>query len=69
MLAQIVADVLGLRPDDIHVVTGDTSSSPMGLGAFASRQAVTAGNAAFQTATLVAEKAKAAAASPTALAS
>ncbi len=62
MLAQIVADVLGLRPEDIHVVTGDTSASPLGLGAFASRQAVTAGNAAFRTATLVAEKAKAAAA-------
>jgi len=62
MLAQIVADVLGLQPDAIHVVTGDTDASPLGLGAFASRQAVTAGNAAFQAAALVAEKAKAAAA-------
>jgi carbon-monoxide dehydrogenase large subunit len=62
MLAQIVADVLSVEPGDIHVVTGDTSSSALGLGAYASRQAVTAGNAAFRVATLVAEKAKAAAA-------
>ena len=62
MLAQIVADVLGVRPDAIHVVAGDTSVTPLGLGAYASRQAVTAGNAAFQAATLVAAKAKTAAA-------
>jgi carbon-monoxide dehydrogenase large subunit len=62
MLAQIVADVLGVPPDTIHVVAGDTAASPLGLGAYASRQAVTAGNAAFQAAILVAEKAKAAAA-------
>ena len=61
MLAQIVAGVLGLEPQAIQVIAGDTNASPMGLGAFASRQAVTAGNAVFQAATLVAEKAKAAA--------
>ena len=62
MLAQIVADVLDVQPAAIHVVVGDTAASPLGLGAYASRQAVTAGNAAFQAATLVANKAKAAAA-------
>ncbi len=62
MLAQIVADVLGLAPEAIHVVVGDTSATPAGLGAYASRQAVTAGNAAYAAATLLAEKAKAAAA-------
>ena len=61
MLAQIVAGVLGLEPQAIQVIAGDTNASPMGLGAFASRQAVTAGNAVFQAATLIAEKAKAAA--------
>ena len=60
MLAQIVADVLGAPPHTIRVVVGDTAASPLGLGAYASRQAVTAGNAAFQAAMLVAEKAKAA---------
>jgi carbon-monoxide dehydrogenase large subunit len=58
MLAQLVAGVLGIRPDDIHVVDGDTAASPLGLGAFASRQAVTAGNAAYLAARAVAEKAK-----------
>jgi carbon-monoxide dehydrogenase large subunit len=58
MLAQLVAGVLGARPDDIHVIDGDTGASPLGLGAFASRQAVTAGNAVHLAARAVAEKAK-----------
>ena len=62
MLAQVVAQVLGVAPDKIHVVVGDTSATPAGLGAYASRQAVTAGNAAFAAATLLANKAKIAAA-------
>ena len=39
------ADLLGVPPDDIDVIDGDTAGTPLGLGAFASRQAVTAGNA------------------------
>jgi carbon-monoxide dehydrogenase large subunit len=62
MLAQLAADVLGVAPEQIHVVDGDTAASPLGLGAFASRQAVTAGNAIHRAATMVAEKAKKAAA-------
>jgi carbon-monoxide dehydrogenase large subunit len=62
MLAQIIADVLKVPPEQIEVAVGDTSASPSGLGAYASRQAVTAGNAAFKAATEVAEKAKIAAA-------
>ncbi len=61
MLAQIVADTLGVAPNDIHVAAGDTAATPAGLGAYASRQAVTAGNAAHRAAILVADKAKAAA--------
>jgi carbon-monoxide dehydrogenase large subunit len=57
MLAQLVRDVLGVRPDDITVIAGDTASSPLGLGAFASRQAVTAGNAIHLAAVAVREKA------------
>jgi carbon-monoxide dehydrogenase large subunit len=41
VLAQITANELGLRPEDITVVSGDTSSTALGLGAFASRQMVT----------------------------
>jgi carbon-monoxide dehydrogenase large subunit len=56
MLAQLVADVLGVRPETISVIAGDTAASPLGLGAFASRQAVTAGNAAHRAASIVREK-------------
>jgi len=58
MLAQIAAGVLGVKPENIHVVDGDTDATTLGLGAFASRQAVTAGNAIFLAATRVADKAR-----------
>jgi carbon-monoxide dehydrogenase large subunit len=58
MLAQIAGGVLGVRPQDIHVIDGDTSASPLGLGAYASRQAVTAGNAIYLAASRVADKAR-----------
>lgn len=47
MLAQLAAGELGTQPELIRVIAGDTAASPLGLGAFASRQAVTAGNAVF----------------------
>jgi carbon-monoxide dehydrogenase large subunit len=56
MLAQLVADVLGAQPNAIRVIAGDTDASPLGLGAFASRQAVTAGNAAHRAASMVRQK-------------
>ena len=54
MLAQIAGGILGIAPEDIHVVDGDTAASPLGLGAFASRQAVNAGNAVHRAANAVA---------------
>ena len=62
MLAQIAADALGVAASDIQVIDGDTAASPLGLGAFASRQAVTAGNAIHLAAMRVADKARTAAA-------
>jgi carbon-monoxide dehydrogenase large subunit len=62
MLVQLAADPLGVRADAIQVIAGDTDATPLGLGAFASRQAVTAGNAIHRAAALVTEKAKLAAA-------
>ncbi len=56
MLAQITADVLHVAPAAIHVIDGDTAASPLGLGAFASRQAVTAGNAVHRAALVIADK-------------
>ncbi|MGD9603633.1 MAG: xanthine dehydrogenase family protein molybdopterin-binding subunit [Gammaproteobacteria bacterium] len=36
-LSQVVADELGVTPDDIHVVTGDTQATPFAAGTLASR--------------------------------
>ncbi len=44
-LAQLVADELGLPPERIKVVHGDTDRTPYGWGTFASRSLVIAGGA------------------------
>ncbi|HEX4362497.1 MAG TPA: xanthine dehydrogenase family protein molybdopterin-binding subunit [Pseudonocardia sp.] len=56
VIAQIVADGLGVRYDDVEVRTGDTETSLWGFGAFSSRQAVIGGGAAHRTAVAVKEK-------------
>ena len=56
-LSQIVAEIFHVSLDRIHVICGDTSASTLGVGAFASRQAVTAGNSAQEAAMMVADKA------------
>lgn len=43
--AQIAADVLGVPLDWVTVIGGDTDRIPFGIGTFASRSAVVAGNA------------------------
>ena len=43
--AQIVADELGLPPDDVEVQEGDTDDTPYGLGTYASRSTPVAGAA------------------------
>jgi carbon-monoxide dehydrogenase large subunit len=57
-LAQIVADELGLRADDVEIRHGDTAQIAFGVGTYASRNAVTAGNAALGAARAVAAKAR-----------
>src|SRR5262247_25345 len=57
-LAQICASELGLQAQDITVVPGDTGGVSLGLGAFASRQTVTAGSSVLLAARAVADKAK-----------
>jgi aerobic carbon-monoxide dehydrogenase large subunit len=44
-LAQIIADGLGMRPDQIRIVHGDTDNTPYGWGTFASRSLVISGGA------------------------
>ncbi len=56
--AQIVADQLGVDIADVEVTSGDTRRFKWGVGTFASRSAVTAGNAMAVAAGMVAEKAK-----------
>src|SRR2546426_513945 len=56
--AQLVADELGVDVKDVEVTSGDTRRSPSGVGTFASRGAVTAGNAMHLAARIVADKAK-----------
>jgi carbon-monoxide dehydrogenase large subunit len=57
-LAQIVADELGLRPEDVDVKHGDTALIASGVGTYASRNAVVAGSAAVVAAREVAAKAR-----------
>jgi aerobic carbon-monoxide dehydrogenase large subunit len=46
-LSQIIADEIGLVPDRIRVVHGDTDRTPYGFGTFASRSLVIGGGAAL----------------------
>jgi carbon-monoxide dehydrogenase large subunit len=62
ILAQITAEQVGVRPEDVSVTCGDTSTIPLGLGGFASRQTVTAGSSTHLAARTVRDKAIAAAA-------
>ncbi|HYU81321.1 MAG TPA: molybdopterin cofactor-binding domain-containing protein [Candidatus Polarisedimenticolia bacterium] len=45
MLASLTAEVLGVMPNDVHVVSGDTSLAPVDLGSYSSRVTFMAGNA------------------------
>ncbi len=56
-LAQVAADVLTVPPEQITLVGGDTEGIPYGTGTFASRTAVTAGNAVAAAALRVKEQA------------
>lgn len=47
-LAQVAADALGVDPAEVDVVNGDTDAVADGIGTFASRSAVLAGNAVDQ---------------------
>jgi len=44
-LAQVAADALGVTPEEVSVIGGDTLGIPQGIGTFASRAAVVGGTA------------------------
>src|SRR5258708_14231322 len=56
--AQIVADQLGVNPEDVLVTTGDSQAFYWGMGTYASRAATIAGTAMHLAAVKVREKAK-----------
>ncbi len=51
VLAVLVAEVLGIEPGDVKVVTGDTALGPVDLGSYSSRVTLMMGNAAVEAAT------------------
>jgi 4-hydroxybenzoyl-CoA reductase alpha subunit len=55
ILAYIVAEILGIDPFDIRVVTADTDLTPVDLGSYSSRVTLMTGNAAIQAAELARE--------------
>jgi aerobic carbon-monoxide dehydrogenase large subunit len=56
--AQIVAEELGISPDDVEVVHGDTDRTPFGLGTYGSRSTPVSGAAAAVVARKVRERAR-----------
>ena len=56
--AQIVAEELGIQPEDIKVMHGDTDNTPYGLGTYASRSTPVSGAATAMVARRVGEKAR-----------
>jgi aerobic carbon-monoxide dehydrogenase large subunit len=56
--AQIVAHELGLSPDDVEVVHGDTDRTPFGLGTYGSRSTSVSGAAAVVAARKVRDRAR-----------
>jgi aerobic carbon-monoxide dehydrogenase large subunit len=56
--AQIVAEELGIPPEDIEVIHGDTDTTPYGLGTYGSRSTPVSGGATALVARKVRERAK-----------
>jgi carbon-monoxide dehydrogenase large subunit len=56
--AQIVAEELGLQPEDVEVQEGDTDNTPYGLGTYASRSTPVSGAATAMVSRRVRNKAK-----------
>jgi carbon-monoxide dehydrogenase large subunit len=55
--AQIVAEEIGIQPEDIKVMHGDTDNTPYGLGTYASRSTPTVGAATAMVARKLRDKA------------
>jgi carbon-monoxide dehydrogenase large subunit len=58
-LAQIIADEVGVTPERVRIIHGDTDRTPYGWGTFASRSLVIAGGASLMAARKVSAKLRA----------
>jgi len=56
--AQIVAEELGIQPEDVKVMHGDTDNTPYGLGTYASRSTPVSGAATAMVSRKIREKAR-----------
>jgi len=56
--AQVMADMIGIDPNQVHIVHGDTSKTPMGMGTYGSRSLAVGGSAIVKAAEKVIAKAK-----------
>jgi len=54
--AQMGADILGVGPDDVQVVHGDTATVPYGIGTFGSRATAVGGTAVYKSLVKLREK-------------
>jgi len=53
VLAYVTAEVLGIEPEDVKVITADTDLTPVDLGSYSSRVTLMTGQAALQAATRI----------------
>ena len=58
VIAQIVADRIGMTPDQVEVIHGDTGTGPFGMGTYGSRSLSVGGESVARAADKVADKAK-----------
>ena len=56
--AQVIADMIGIGEDQVEIVHGDTSNTPMGMGTYGSRSLAVGGSAMVRAANKVINKAK-----------
>ena len=56
--SQIVADRLGISPDDVEVIYGDTAYAPVGMGTYGSRSLPVGGTAVYLSCDKIVEKAR-----------
>ena len=56
--AQVIADMIGIAENQVEIVHGDTSNTPMGMGTYGSRSLAVGGSAMVRAANKVINKAK-----------